>query len=189
MTQDPDVKLMLAFQNGDEGAFITLYESYRNQLVNFTRRFLGDQAQGEEAAQDVFLKLYRARDSYKPASRFSTYLYRIASNHCINMVQKHDHKLVARDRDFTDQPQAIQSGDTLNPEEQATTNRKRIAIQQALGKLKDNQRAALLLCHYQGLSYQEASNAMDISESAMKSLLFRARESLGRELQRVQFAA
>ena len=105
------------------------------------------------------------------------------------MVQKHDHKLVARDRDFTDQPQAIQSGDTLNPEEQATTNRKRIAIQQALGKLKDNQRAALLLCHYQGLSYQEASNAMDISESAMKSLLFRARESLGRELQRVQFAA
>jgi DNA-directed RNA polymerase specialized sigma24 family protein len=105
--QDPDVELMLAFQAGDEQAFTTLYEKYRDRLVNYSRRFLIDRARGEEAAQDVFLKLYRARARYQPVSRFSTYLFRIATNHCLNVLQRHDQKLVDRGTELSERPGAV----------------------------------------------------------------------------------
>ena len=78
MSDDPDVALMLEFTKGREDAFVELYQRHRDRIVSFTGRMLGDRAQAEEAAQDVFLKLYRARESYEPRSRFSTFLYRIA---------------------------------------------------------------------------------------------------------------
>src|SRR5687768_13647033 len=99
---DPDVALMLAFARGEEDAFVELYERHRDRIVRFTLRMLGDPAQAEEAAQDVFLKLYRTRGSYEPTSRFSTFLYRIATNHCLNLQARVERKLVDRN-DKTDQ--------------------------------------------------------------------------------------
>ncbi|HEX2675716.1 MAG TPA: sigma-70 family RNA polymerase sigma factor, partial [Polyangiales bacterium] len=93
---DPDAALMLEFAHGDEEAFVKLYRSYRDRMVGYCMRLLGDLAQAEEAAQDVFLKLYGARASYQPQSRFSTYLYRIATHHCWNLRARLDRTLVKR---------------------------------------------------------------------------------------------
>lgn len=180
--KDPDVALMLAFQAGDESAFIALYEKYRDRVVNFTRRFMTDRAQGEEAAQDVFLKLYQAAPRYKPAGRFSTYLYRIATNHCLNIVSRHENKRVDRGTELSERSPGLLRDDGASPETALGEQELRGAVQKAIGELPENQRAALLLCHYEGLSYKEAAQAIEVSEGAVKSLIHRAREKLAKEL-------
>jgi RNA polymerase sigma-70 factor (ECF subfamily) len=175
---DPDVALMLAFAQGREDAFVQLYSRHRDRIVAFARRMLRDQAQAEEAAQEVFLKLYRARASYEPKSRFSTFLYRIATNHCLNVQARLERKLVRRDRAVDDEA-APRSADQHHSLEQS---RLRDALAAALEKLPDRQRAALLLVHYEGLSYREAAESIDVSEAAIKSLIHRARTALMTEL-------
>jgi RNA polymerase sigma-70 factor (ECF subfamily) len=175
---DPDVALMLAFAQGREDAFVQLYSRHRDRIVAFARRMLGDQAQAEEAAQEVFLKLYRTRSSYEAKSRFSTFLYRIATNHCLNLQARIERKLVRRDRAVDDEA-APRSADQHHALEQT---RLRDALAAALDKLPDRQRAALLLVHYEGLSYREAAESIDVSEAAIKSLIHRARTALMSEL-------
>ena len=174
MSDDPDVALMLAFAKGREDAFVELYQRHRDRNVSFTGRMLGNRAQAEEAAQDVFLKLYRARESYEPRSRFSTFLYRIATNHCLNLQSRIERKLLDRER----QVEAI--GGPRAGEQQLELERQRLreALATALAKLPERQRAALLLVHYEGLSYREAAEAIDVTEPAIKSLIHRARGTL-----------
>ncbi|MGD8858891.1 MAG: RNA polymerase sigma factor [Myxococcales bacterium] len=176
---DPDVALMQAFARGREDAFVQLYDRHRDRIVNYARRILRNEAQAEEAAQDVFLKLYRARDSYTPRSRFSTFLYRIATNHCLNIRARVEHKLVARDVEAADRP------DSSTGAQERALDRKalRTHLEAALGTLPDRQRAALVLVHYEGMSYREAAKTIDVTESAMKSLVHRARATMIRELE------
>lgn len=177
---DPDVALMLAFVDGREDAYVQLYRRYRGRIVSFTRRMLGDQAEAEEAAQDVFLKLYRARGSYQARSRFSTFLYRIASNHCLNLRARLDHKLVQRGREHAEHAEhASPHADQLAA---LTQKELRARLDAAFDKLPERQRAAFLLVHYEGLSYQEAAESIEVSEGALKSLIHRARETLCEEL-------
>src|SRR5512138_3711559 len=88
MGPDPDAALMLAFQQGDEGAFRALFERYARAMFAFCHHFVRDAARAEELAQDVFVNLYRARDRYRPSARFRTFLYRVASNHCLNELRR-----------------------------------------------------------------------------------------------------
>jgi RNA polymerase sigma-70 factor (ECF subfamily) len=170
---DPDVELMLAFSGGQEHAFVELYRKYRDPIVRFSLRMLGNRAEAEEAAQDVFLKLHRARASYHPRSRFSTFLYRIAANHCLNLRARLDRRLVDRDGQSERHAQggADQHADLA-------TKELRAALEAALAALPDRQRAALLLVHYEGLSYRDAAEAIEVSEPAIKSLIHRARGTL-----------
>ncbi|MDD9969552.1 MAG: RNA polymerase sigma factor [Myxococcales bacterium] len=178
---DPDAQLMTAFAAGQEDAFVQLYERYRERIVNYCRRLLGDRARAEEAAQDVFLKVYDAGSRYQAKSRFSTYIYRVATNHCFNLNARVERKLVS----------AVGSeSDRADPKAQDQTEaiaqvQLRRALQSALAKLPDKQRAALLLVHYEGLSYREAAIAVSATESAVKSLIHRARERMIRELSSV----
>ena len=171
---DPDAALMLAFASGREDAFVELYERHRDRIVGFARRMLGDAAQAEEAAQDVFLKLYGARANYEPRSRFSTFLYRIATNHCLNLRDRVERKLVDRGRAVEGQlpsGESDQHGDLAHKQLRA-------ALGLALDRLPARQRSALLLVHYEGLSYRETADALEVSESAVKSLIHRAREAM-----------
>jgi RNA polymerase sigma-70 factor, ECF subfamily len=176
-TDDPDVALMLAFQGGDEEAFVTLYRRHRDRIVNFARRLLGSQALGEEAAQETFLRLHRARTRYRPDSRFSTYLYRIAKNLCLNVRGRREHQLLAPDVAVQTLP-----GAAAPQEARAEQARARTAIAQALGHLPDTQAAAFVLCRFEGLSLVEAAEVLDTSVPAIKSLVFRARRQLALEL-------
>jgi RNA polymerase sigma-70 factor (ECF subfamily) len=164
---------MVGFQHGDEEAFVTLYRRYRDRIINFCRRLVGSQALGEEAAQETFLRLYRARARYRPESQFSTYLYRIAKNLCLNLRHRREHALLVRDRPVDGEPATAAAQDSLTHNKQV-----RMAINQALSSLPDKQAAAFVLCHHEGLSLKEASEVMGLSEGAIKSLVFRARAAL-----------
>ena len=179
---DPDVALMLAFSKGQEEAFVELYNRHRDRIVSYTRRMLGNQAQAEEAAQDVFLKLYRARETYAPRSRFSTFLYRIATNHCLNLNARVERKLVRPDVEAANRPAPERAAGTR---QDAELERKRLreTLNTALASLPERQRAALLLVHYEGMSYRAAAGAIEVSESAIKSLIHRARSAMMRELE------
>jgi RNA polymerase sigma-70 factor (ECF subfamily) len=168
---------MLAFVDGREDAFVELYERYRDRLVNFTSRMLGDPSRAEEAAQEVFLKLYRARASYQAKSRFSTFLYRIATNHCLNQQARMDQRLLDGGCD-----QDSIATDHLDQQQDLAQKRLRASLNRALSGLPERQRAAFLLVHYEGLSYREAAESIDVSESAVKSLIHRARAALISEL-------
>jgi len=179
MSVDPDADLMLVFKGCQEEAFVQLYNRYRDRIVNFSRRFLNDQARSEEAAQDVFLKLFGAKKSYEPKSRFTTFIYRIATNHCLNIRGRAEHKLADRATDVETRPDAAVSDAT----ETVARSELRRALAQALATLPKKQSAALLLCHYEGFSYREAAQVIEVSESALKSLIHRAREALMKELE------
>jgi RNA polymerase sigma-70 factor (ECF subfamily) len=173
-----DADVMVAFARGDEGAFVKLYDAYKLRIFNLTRRLLGDSARAEEATQDVFLKLYQTRKSYSPTAKFSTFIYRIAVNHCLNAKAKKSERMVAADPDLDAKHESVSTTADASLEQKAL----RAALREALGKLPEQQRAALVLCHYEGSSYKEASDVLEVTESAVKSLVHRARTRLVQEL-------
>jgi RNA polymerase sigma-70 factor (ECF subfamily) len=179
---DPDAELMLTFCRGQEDAFVELYRRYRDRIVAFCRRIVGTDAQAEEAAQDVFIKLYRARDGYTPRSRFSTFIYRIAANHCLNLQARVEHKLVQRGVEVDARPAPGHADRSPAPHAALEQGELRAQLSRALATLPDRQRAALVLVHYEGLSYEEAAEAIDVTESALKSLIHRARAAMMHEL-------
>jgi RNA polymerase sigma-70 factor (ECF subfamily) len=108
MAPDPDAALMVAFQGGDEAAFRALFEKHGRATMAFCQRFVKDAARAEELAQDVFLKLHTGADRYQPSARFTTFLYRIATNHCLNEVRRgeyHAHPEI--DPDSVEFPQGM----------------------------------------------------------------------------------
>jgi len=174
---DPDAALMLDFARGNDEAFVTLYRKYRDRMIAYCMRLLGERAVAEDAAQDVFLKLHGTRASYKAQSRFSTFLYTIATRHCFNMRARLERKLVKRGVSVEDQPTGARDADA-----EVENAELGMAIVASLTALPEKQRAALVLVHHEGLTYRDAASVIDVSESAVKSLVFRARETLMQEL-------
>jgi RNA polymerase sigma-70 factor (ECF subfamily) len=179
---DPDADLMLTFCRGQEDAFVELYRRYRDRIVAFCRRIVGTDAQAEEAAQDVFIKLYRAREGYAARSRFSTFIYRIAANHCLNLQGRVEHKVVQRGVEIDARSAPGEANRAPAPHAALEQGELRDQLARALATLPDRQRAALVLVHYEGLSYEEAAEAIDVTESALKSLIHRARAAMMHEL-------
>jgi RNA polymerase sigma-70 factor (ECF subfamily) len=184
-----DVQLMLDVKAGDEASFELLLHRYRIPLVNFLYRMVRNREQAEDLAQEVFLRVYRAREDYLPSAKFTTWLFRIATNLALNSVRDtRYHKLeVSIDAPITD----AEDGDerTLdipekhpNIEQHLVEDARRKMIRHAIDKLPEKQRAAVLLHKYQELDYAEIAKILACSESALKSLLFRAYESLRVEL-------
>src|SRR5512137_984254 len=126
MAPDPDAALMLAFQGGDEKAFRTLFEKYGRATMAFCQRFVKDAARAEELAQDVFLKIHQGADRYQHSARFTTFLYRVATNHCLNEVRRGEYRaLPGIDPNSEDgaplEPDAL-AGTSPTPEEEARGN-------------------------------------------------------------------
>ncbi len=175
MAPDPDAALMLAFQRGDEGAFRALFERHARAMVAFCHHFVRDAAKAEDLAQDVFVKLYRAGGRYEPSARFKTFLYRIASNHCLNELRRGE-RAARPDRGAADETadlDALPSG-APSPEAMAEGAALERAVGALLATLPEKQRAALVLCRFEGMSYEEIADVLQTSVSAVKSLVHRA---------------
>jgi RNA polymerase sigma-70 factor (ECF subfamily) len=182
MAQDPDADLMLAFQRGDAGAFRALYERHARAMVAFCHRFVKDAARAEELAQDVFVKLHRSADRYSPRARFKTFLYRVATNTCLNELRRGEY--AAREaapggRGRDGEPDAAPDLDALpsaaaSPQEALEAGRLAGAVAALLDGLPEKQRAAFVLCRFEGLSYEEIAEALETSVPAVKSLIHRA---------------
>jgi RNA polymerase sigma-70 factor (ECF subfamily) len=184
MVPDPDAALLVAFQGGDAAAFRVLFERHARAMVAFCHHFVRDQARAEELAQDVFLKLHQSAPRYQPSARFRTFLYRIASNHCLNELRRGEYAARrARERD-DEAPLEVDDlpGTQASPEEQAAGGDLSRAVDRLLGRLPEKQRAAFVLCRFQGLSYEEIAEVLDASVPAVKSLIHRATVSAAEAL-------
>jgi RNA polymerase sigma-70 factor (ECF subfamily) len=183
-----DVQLMLDVKAGDEASFELLLRKYRTPLVNFLYRMVRDTAVAEDLAQEVFLRVYRAREDYAPRAKFTTWMFRIATNLALNSVRDNRHR---RMEISMDQPadsgeedaRPLEVPDRAPSVEQELLARSRAEmILRAIHSLPEKQRAAVLLHKYQELDYDEIARVLECSESALKSLLFRAYETLRVEL-------
>jgi len=178
---DLEQQLMLRFQAGDEAAFERLVQRVRGMVWRFCLRMLGDEQAAEEAAQDVLVRVYKARSRYQPSARFRTWLFRIATNHCINERQR------AWRRREVGTPEGTAglsrpSGHDPSADTQAAQLAR--AVQAALEQLPPRQRAAVVLARYEGCSMAAVAEALELpSTGAAKLLLHRARKNLERILE------
>jgi RNA polymerase sigma-70 factor (ECF subfamily) len=181
---------MLDVKAGDEQSFTLLLHRYRTPLVNFLYRMVRNREQAEDLAQEVFLRVYRARADYVPSAKFTTWLFRIATNLALNSVRDHryqklevslDAPVTADSEDGDDRPMDV-AEQHPNIEQHLVEESRSKMIRHAVEKLPEKQRAAVLLHKYQELDYAEISKILGCSESALKSLLFRAYETLRVEL-------
>jgi RNA polymerase sigma-70 factor (ECF subfamily) len=186
MAPDPDAALMVAFQGGDEAAFRSLFEKYGRSTMAFCQRFVKDASRAEELAQDVFLKLHASADRYQPSARFTTFLYRIATNHCLNEVRRGEYQArPAIDPDGQDgaplDPDQL-AGGAATPEEEARGNALSRDVEAMLARLPETQRAAFVLARFEGLSYEEIAQVLGTTVPSVKSLVHRATVSAARAL-------
>lgn len=173
---DEDVRLMLAFQAGDREAFDVLFGRWAAPLLRYLNRMVRDLAAAEELVQEVFLRVYRSRERYSPDARFSTWLYRIATNVALNEVRRPRYRAIHHSAD-ADEATPIRAVDPA-PDEVAHARRFRERVDAELARLPDKQRAALWLATVEGLSYAEVAEALEVSEQAVKALVHRARTAL-----------
>ena len=185
-----DVQLMLDVKGGDEQSFELLLQRYRTPLVNFLYRMVKNREQAEDLAQEVFIRVYRAREEYVPTAKFTTWLFRIATNLALNSLRDHRHQklemsidapLMVDTEDGDERPLEV-ADKHPNVEQELVEEERKKMIRRAIEKLPEKQRAAVLLHKYQELDYAEIAKILSCSESALKSLLFRAYEMLRVEL-------
>lgn len=176
---DDDAALMCRVRDGDDEAFRALYQRWRAPIVRFTVRFVGQQARGEELAQDVLMKVYRARHRYEPRERFAAWIYRIARNHCLNEVRRAEHRTGKVGLDETAEPpdQGRPQADAL-----VAASRLQTAVREAVGRLPENQRAALIMQREEGMPLEDIAAALETTVGAVKALLNRARKKLMADL-------
>ncbi|MGH9680637.1 MAG: RNA polymerase sigma factor [Candidatus Acidiferrales bacterium] len=183
-----DVKLMLDVKAGDERSFELLLRKYRTPLVNFLYRMVRDTAVAEDLAQEVFLRVYRARNDYAPSAKFTTWMFRIATNLALNSVRDNRHRQMEVSMDQPANGGEEDSRPYEVPDRAPTIEQEMVArsrsemILRAVHALPEKQRAAVLLHKYQELDYDEIARILECSESALKSLLFRAYETLRMQL-------
>jgi RNA polymerase sigma-70 factor (ECF subfamily) len=175
---------MLDVKAGDEQSFELLLRRYRTPLVNFLYRMVRDSAVAEDLAQEVFLRVYRARKDYAPSAKFTTWMFRIATNLALNSVRDNRYRQseISMDQAVSvgdDERRSMEVRDLTPTVEQVLVARSRSEmILRAIDALPAKQRAAVLLHKYQELDYDEIARILECSESALKSLLFRAYETL-----------
>jgi RNA polymerase sigma-70 factor (ECF subfamily) len=177
---DYDAELMLRVKEGDGASFAVLLEKHRSSVIHFVYRMVQNQAVAEELAQEVFLRVYRSRSTYEPTAKFTTWLFRIATHLALNSLrdgknQKYEERL---DHQSDDLP-ARQVADVRPSVEQSMVYEARLdEVRRAVASLPEKQRAAVLMHKYEELEYSQIAKVLNCSESAVKSLLFRAYETL-----------
>jgi len=182
-----DVQLMLDVKAGDDASFDFLLVKYRSPLVNFLYRMVRDTATAEDLAQEVFLRVYRARKQYTPSAKFTTWLFRIATNVALNSVRDNRYQKMEVSLDAPVSSEEESAPRELPAREmridEHLLERDRVTfIQRAIASLPEKQRAAVLLHKYEEMDYAEIAKIMNCTEAALKSLLFRAYENLRLQL-------
>ena len=178
---DLDAQLMLRVRDGDEDSFRVLLDKHRNPLVHFLYRMVQEQPVSEELAQEVFLRIYRSRASYEPTARFTTWMFRIATHLALNWLrdEKNERATERLDEDRGGDLPSRELPDRKPSVEQRMVYQARLQeIRDAIATLPAKQRAAVLMHKYQEMEYAQIASALECSESAIKSLLFRAYETL-----------
>jgi RNA polymerase sigma-70 factor, ECF subfamily len=178
-----DAAIMLRVAAGDEAGFNYLVQKYHRAMIHFLFRMVRNQAVAEELAQEVFLRVYRSRESYRAEAKFTTWLYRIATNLAVNHARDTKHErsaqtiyLDAPDEETGTTPDV--ADDEPSVEQNLMRDERMAAIRKHVMALPERQRMAVLMHKYQGMDYRQIGEVLKLSESATKSLLFRAYQTL-----------
>ncbi len=181
--ESSDAAIMLRVAAGDESGFNFLVEKYHRAMIHFLFRMVRNQAVAEELAQEVFLRVYRSRESYRAEAKFTTWLYRIATNLAVNHARDTRHErsaqtiyLDAPDEETGTTPDV--ADDDPGAEQRLLRDERMAAIRKHVMALPERQRMAVLMHKYQGMDYKQIGDVLKLSESATKSLLFRAYQTL-----------
>ena len=175
-----DESLILRVSQGDLAAFEGLVQRHQTSALRAARRFLGDEHEAEDLAQEAFLQIYRQAHRYNPATAsFKTWFFTILANLCKNTIKKR--RLVYYD----DSPENILD-DRADPDSALELSEQRRALARSIFNLPPNQRLAFILCHYEEFSYAEAARSLDLSVKAVESLLVRAKRSLREQLSEIR---
>ena len=180
---DPDAGLMLRVKRGDMTAFEELVERYKQPIMNLVYRTVQDATEAEDLAQQVFLQVFKAADRYRVSAKFSTWLFTIARNLCLNEIRRRSRhpaeSLDATRPNNEDEPlRQFEDAKSFSPPDQLLQSELSDKIQEALAELPENQRTAILLFREDEMSYEEIAKILDCSLSATKSLIHRGREAL-----------
>jgi RNA polymerase sigma-70 factor, ECF subfamily len=177
---DYDAELMLRVKDGDEASFALLLEKYRNSVIHFLYRMVQGQAIAEELAQEVFLRVYRSRATYEPTAKFTTWLFRIATHLALNWLRdcRNERAQERLDGSAEDAPAREVSDRAPSVEQRLLHQVKLDEVRRAVAALPHKQRAAVLMHKYEEMEYSQIAKVLSCSESAVKSLLFRAYETL-----------
>jgi RNA polymerase sigma-70 factor (ECF subfamily) len=182
---DLDAQLMLRVRDGDEDSFRVLLDKHRNPVIHFIYRMVQDRAIAEELSQEVFLRVYRSRGTYEPTAKFTTWLFRIATHLALNWLRdgrkERAHQRLDYPRDsYTegDMPAREVSDQRPSVEQRMVYQSRLQEVRDAIALLPGKQRAAVLMHKYEEMEYSQIASVLECSESAVKSLLFRAYETL-----------
>jgi len=184
---DPDAALMLRVKQGDTEAFTALVDKYKQPVMNLVYRMIRDLTEAEDIAQNVFVQVYKSAPRYQVSSKFSTWLFTIARNLCLNEIRRRSrHPAESMDAphpEQEDQPKhQFEDKKTFGPPDSILHGELEQKIEEGLAELPENQRTAILLCRQDELSYEEIAEVLGCSLSATKSLIHRGRETLKQKL-------
>ena len=175
-----DAELMLRVKEGDGASFALLLDKYRGPVIHFLYRMVLNHGVSEELAQEVFLRVYRSRATYEPTAKFTTWLFRIATHLALNWLRdgKHEKAQAQFDDDSGDSPSREVADRGPSVEQRLVYQVRLDEVRRAVAALPDKQRAAVLMHKYEEMEYSQIAKVLGCSDSAVKSLLFRAYESL-----------
>ncbi len=184
---DPDAQLMLRVKRGDREAFTTLVDKYKQPIMNLVYRTVHDYTEAEDLAQHVFLQVFKSAHRYQVTAKFSTWLFTIARNLCLNEIRRRSrHPAESMDEttgDGDDQPlRQIEDNRAFSAPDALLQTELEDKIEEALAALPEKQRTAITLCRQNELSYEDIAKVLDCSLSATKSLIHRGRETLKEKL-------
>ena len=179
MRADPDIQLMLNFKEGDVDAFQQLFDGYKKRVINYCYRFSGNHAIAEELAQETFIRVYRGASRYRPKAKFSTWLFKIATNVCLNELRKplYRNKIESIDQEG-DERSEIQDKNRHAADEDLANNETQMMVRNAIKMLPEKQRAAILLRIEEEFSYKEIGKQIGCRENHVRILIHRAREGI-----------
>jgi RNA polymerase sigma-70 factor (ECF subfamily) len=175
-----DAELMLRVREGDDTSFGLLLARHRGPVIHFLYRMVQNAPVSEELAQEVFLRVYRSRATYEPTAKFTTWLFRIATHLALNWIRdgKHEKRQESLDQELVEGAERQIAGRERTIEQELLEEVKLREVRQAIEALPEKQRAAVLMHKYQELDYAQIARTLGCSDSAVKSLLFRAYETL-----------
>ncbi len=177
--RDQDTRLMVAFANGSTDAFERLVRRNQQRIFRLAKRYLVDHARAEDITQEVFVRVFKAAEDYRPTAKFSTWAYRITVNLCLNALRdRKSHGEVALESGPEGSVPEERVAETVNPGEHMESEELSEVIRRAVAALPEMQRTVLLLRRYEELSYEEIAEVTGKAPSAVKSLLARARQNL-----------
>lgn len=179
MVAQDDTTLMTLVARGDAAAFAMLFDRHVQRVVRFCTRFVSNPAQGEDLAQEVFLKLFKNAKAYQPTAQFKTFLFRVATNHCLNALRR---PLPGSEEKEEHEAQLLQLSAVETPEHALEAKEVESALQRALVLMSERERAAFSMCRFEGMAYRDIAEILEASESAVKSLIHRASVRVMQEL-------